>query len=133
MKYYHEMQTIQHSDGSGYTYDYGYNIEKLPIDKPIWGFAYDINDDTENRRLSCLPVLGEISKNLHGKPSWSTYCFYPYKKGTHTKRQSGKVDFNSRCYADTYGEAVEMYNELVQQRIDNLKRMVKQAEKDKIV
>lgn len=38
----------------------------------------------------------------------------------------------SRYYTDTYEEAVEMYNELVQKRIDNLKLMIKEAENDKI-
>lgn len=131
MKYYHETKVINKGKPDEYIYDYGYDINKLPLNKPVWGFAYDINDDTKHRRLSCFPVLGEISEN-DIKEKWSIYCFFPYKKGTKQKRKSGAVDFNSRYYADTYEEAVEMYNELVQQRIDNLNRMVKEAEKDKI-
>lgn len=85
MKYYHRTETIHSLYGADLTVDYGYNIENLPTNKPIWGFAYDINDDTENRRLSCLPVLGEISIRNGGYGS-----FYPYKKGTHTKKSPGK-------------------------------------------
>lgn len=36
-------------------------------------------------------------------------------------------------YADTYEEAVEMYNELVQKRIENLERMIESAKLDMIV
>ena len=104
-------------------------ISKLPLNKPVWGFAYSINDDTEDKRLICLPVQGEIHENTDCY-KWSKYCFSPYKKGTNTKRKSGVVDFNSRMYADTYEEAVEMFNELVQQRIDNLYQMAERAKAD---
>ena len=110
---------------------YDRNITKLPLNKPIYGFAYSINDDTRDKRLSCLPVLGEIGENNSFK-KYCRYCFYPYKKGTKTKKKSGVVDFMSRYYTDTYEEAIEMYNELVQKRIDKLKKMIKEVENDKI-
>lgn len=131
MKYYHETKVINKGKSDEYIYDYGYDINKLPLNKPVWGFAYDINDETEQRRLICSPVLGEISEDdIEGK--WGGRYFFPYKKGTKQKRKSGAVNFKSRYYADTYKEAVEMYNELVQQRINNLNRMAKEAEKHKI-
>lgn len=123
MKYYY-------NDPYGQYYN-TYSISELPLNKPVWGFAYSINDDTEDKRLICLPVQGEIHKNTDCH-KWSEYCFSPYKKGTNTKRKSGVVDFNSRMYADTYEEAVEMFNELVQQRIDNLYQMAERAKADMI-
>lgn len=110
---------------------YSHDIKDLPLNKPIYGFAYSVNDDTRDKRLSCLPVLGEIGENNILK-KYCRYCFYPYKKGTKTRKKSGTVDFMSRYYTDTYEEAVEMYNELVQKRIDNLKLMIEEAENDKI-
>lgn len=125
MKYYYK-------DPYGQYYN-TYSISELPLNKPIWGFAYSINDDTEDKRLICLPVQGEIFENINRNYKiWSKYCFIPYKKGTNTKRKSGVVDFNSRMYADTYEEAVEMFNELVQQRIDNLYQMAEKAKADMI-
>ena len=112
-----------------------YNQSEVPSNKPIYGLAYDINDDTENKRLICKPVLGEVIKNEGRSIScklWSNYVFIPYKSGTTVKRKSGYVDFRSRIYADTYTEAVEMYNELVKQRIDNLHRLIDLAEQDYI-
>lgn len=123
MKYYY-------SDPYGQYYE-TYSIDELPLNKPVWGFAYSINDDTEDKRLICLPVQGEIHKNDNCH-KWSDYCFSPYKKGTDIKRKSGVVDFNSRMYADTYEEAVEMFNELVQKRIDNLYQMAEKAKADMI-
>lgn len=121
MKYYRKIRTLNDEE-----FELPYNIEDLPLNKPIYGFAYEVNDDTRYKRLNCLPVLGEICK-----VSWNG-CFYPYKKGTNEKRKSGVVELNSRYYTDTYEEAVEMYNELVQKRIDNLKLMIEEAENDKI-
>lgn len=119
MKYYHKIKKLS----NGTIIEYSYNREDLPLNKPIYGFAYSVNDDTRDKRLNCLPVLGEITDGAY---------FTPYKKGTNEKRISGKVQLNSRWYADTYEEAVEMYNELVQKRIDNLKLMIEEAENDKI-
>lgn len=124
MKYYHIIKTINEGKPNEYQVNCGYDVDKLPVNSPIWAVAYDINDDTEYRRLSCLPVYGEITGKGY------SYCFYPYKKGTLDKRETGRVSFQSRMYADTYEEAVELYNELVQKRIDNLYRLIKDAEKD---
>lgn len=125
MKYYYKDPYSQYYNT--------YSISELPLNKPIWGFAYSINDGTEDKRLICLPVQGEISENINRHYKiWSKYCFIPYKKGTNTKRKSGVVDFNSRMYADTYEEAVEMFNELVQQRINNLYQMAEKAKADMI-
>lgn len=97
-----------------------YDLNDLPIDKPIWAFAYTIKNDTAQRTYYSLPVCGEI--NEHG-------VFRPYKKNGDLSG-SKYYNFNSRSYADTYEEAVEMYNELVQKRIDRLKAAIEDAKKD---
>lgn len=131
MKYYYKTRIINEGKQNEYIYVEPYNIDNFPVNKPIYGFAYDINDDTEHRRLSCKPVLGEIisTENIKCK-LWSRYVFIPYKNGTTEKRKSGYVDFQSRMYADTYTEAVDMYNELVKTRIDNLYKLIDSAEED---
>lgn len=100
--------------------------KKPPLNTPIWAVAYKINDETKHTRLICKPMLGEIIKGR-----WKTE-FFPYKKGTRTLRESGEVNVYSREYADTYEEAVELYNSLVQERIDKLKDMIAEAENDLI-
>lgn len=131
MKYYRNFETVVYTDGTSREVDLGYNIHDLPLNRPIWAVAYNVNDDTEHNRLICKPILGEIHKdNL-----WRTGGgkFTPYKIGTCELRATGDVNLNSRMYADTYDGAVEMFNELVQKRIDNLLAMVIKAEEDRIV
>lgn len=129
MKYYHKFKTVTYSDGTKHDVDIGYLFEVLPLNKPIWAVAYSVNDTTEHNDLLCKPTLGEIRQ--YG--NYRSGSFFPYKKGTTEVRTTGGVNFQSRMYADTYEEAVELYNELVQKRIDNLFSMVIKAEADKIV
>ena len=131
MKYYKESRVVNEGKSNEYVFQYPYNIDNLPVNKPVYGLAYEVNDDTEYKRLSCEPVLGEIvsTEDIECK-LWSKYVFVPYKNGTTERRKSGYVDFQSRMYADTYSEAVEMYNELVKKRIDNLYKLIGSAEDD---
>ena len=105
---------------------YGNDRHNAPVGKPIWGLAYDINDDTEWHNLKCEPTLGEIIE------TGGLLKFIPYKKGTSELRRGSSVHLRSRVYADTYEEAIDMYNELVQKRIDNLQRMIELAKSDMI-
>lgn len=114
MKYYTNMFTPSRG------------MEQLPIGKPIWAVAYEINDDTKITNLRCLPTHGEITN--YGR----NYFFVPYKKGTNEKRRSGEVLFWSRRYADTYEEAVELYYEMIDDRIKKLQKMIEEAKADKL-
>lgn len=122
MKYYHKIRTVNNN-----ILDDGYDVNEL-LGKELYGFAYGIYDETINSKLSFRPVLGKITHVGNYKIDF----FVPYKKGTKEFIDSGKAFFNFRMYADTYEEAVEMYNELVQKRIDKLKEMIQEAENDKI-
>lgn len=125
MKYYHQTRTFTYSDGESREYDMGYDINDLPINKPIWAVAYEINNDTTHVRLKCLPTMGEIV--LDSNPTQSK--FRAYKKGS-SEFKSGWVFYDSRWYADTFDEAVELYNELVQKRIDRLEELLNNAKMD---
>ena len=94
----------------------------VPCNTPIWGLAYDINNETEYRNHICKPTMGEIEYG----------CFFPYKKGTTERRRSGAVSYLARQYADTYEEAVDLFNTLVTERIDTLYRLIDSAQKDMI-
>lgn len=97
-----------------------YDSLNAPKEKPLWAVAYSINDDTEHHRLLCKPQRGELIND----------SFVPYKAGTNTRRASGRVSKWARKYADSYEEAVELFNSLVQKRINNLLEMVEDAKKD---
>lgn len=112
-----------------------YNPPNLPKNKPLWAVAYDIDNDTGRVRLSCKPTLGEVvsSSEIKASSLWSNYIFVPYKKGTHTRCKSGVVSCGARMYADTYEEAVDIYNSLVQKRVDKLEKMKNEAVSDFII
>jgi len=112
-----------------------YNHPNLPKNRPVWAVAYDIDNDTGHVRLSCKPTLGEVvsSSEIKASSLWSNYIFVPYKKGTHTRCKSGFVSCGARMYADTYEEAVDIYNSLVQKRVDKLEKMKNEAISDFII
>lgn len=104
------------------------SINSIPRNTPLWAFAYSIDNETGYCHLRCKPTLGEVVTVVG---SWRAK-FFPYKKGTNEKRSSGEVDWSARKYADTEAEAITAYNQLVQDRIDRLNTLVKDAEKDKL-
>ncbi len=107
-------------------FEYNYEEGEVPVNVPLWGFAYTIKNDTAHHKYFCKPVLGELRKFSHSHSE-----FYPYKKNGEICKSKG-VSLNARYYADTYKEAVEMYNELVNNRISRLYESIKEAEKDLI-
>ena len=123
MKYHYKKIT----NIIGQTMEVKYQLKDLPVNTPIWGFAYSINDDTTCSRLKCLPVLGEIKPNERYE---NRSKFYPYKTNTTELNTSKSVYFQNRMYADTYEEAVEMYNELVKKRINKLTSELENAKND---
>ena len=100
----------------------------LPIGVPVWAFAYDIDNDTGYVHLRCLPTKGEIHKS-----GYYTKDFIPYKKNGSDLAKWKSVRIVARKYADTYDEAKDAYNKLVQDRIDRLNKMAIDAEKDKLI
>ena len=97
---------------------------KLPNGKSVWAVAYSIDNESMYPHLRKTPVRGIITVNGD--------FFVEYKKGTNIKKKSGIVNSSSRMYADTEKEAVEMYNALVQDRINLLYKIIEDAEDDKI-
>ena len=113
-----------------YSSYYGSGSSKAPINTPLWAFAYDIDDNTNRASLKCAPVLGEIVPSK--KTAYYNTKFFPYKKNSKELKTSVSVLAGSRMYADTYDEAIEAYNKLIQKRIDHLNNMIAEAKKDMI-
>ena len=95
---------------------------KIEPNTPIWACAYQANSKNSGLIYKCEPVQGEI--DLGGK-------FHKYKRNR--KLASSEVSADSRAYADTYEECLELYNELVQNRIDELNRIIEHTKKDFII
>ena len=110
-------------------YDPSVLTTPIPLNKPLWGFAYVVDNETGRNVLKSEPVCGEVAwTGMHVRQRH----FFPYKKGTTERRKSGDVYYQSRWYADTEVEAKQAYNDLIDNRIKLLNKMAADAEKDKL-
>ena len=106
--------------------DYCNNIPKA---KPVYAIAYtnrrcgDFYDVIERRK----PIKGVLSNEIRGR---YTYCVFIPMSKTGEFMYYKATEWHNYMYADTYKEAVELYNSLVKQRIDVLKSDLKATYKD---
>lgn len=103
-----------------------YSQQNAPKQTPIWAFMYEHSSDKGKNSLFSKPVKGEIIKKRF------TSEFVPYYKDTNAFRKSGNVNYLSRYYADTYEEAVEAFNQMIEDNISNLYEQINIIEKHKI-
>lgn len=126
MKYYYSKSK------NGYQL-HNYLLTDLPLEKPIYGFMYHgCNNDYENVK-NFKPVRGmiiQVESKKVGLEEWSSSSnakvirFVPFKKGTNQFDFVKSKHFNTIMYADTYKEAVEMYNEMISKEITKLYREI---------
>ena len=101
----------------------------------VWACAYNEDNNYEYSHLKQLPIQGMIlDKYKVGmeKPKYSSWVFAPLNKKDEIIK-SKVVDVYSRHYANTYEECVEVYNGLVQARIDKLNEIINECETHKII
>ena len=94
------------------------NIDEERYNKDIWAFAY--KEDERATNLMCKPIKGRIIKSEGSFPS---YNFYEYKANGKDLKKNG-VSLYARFFTDTYEEAVEGFNMLVNKRIDSLQKEI---------
>lgn len=87
--------------------------------KVVYAFAYQ--EDERALNYFCEPVKGMIKNRV----------FYEFTKDGSRLKRNG-VSIWARYFADTYEEAVEGFNHLLQRRINSLLKEVKKLEKKKI-
>ena len=95
------------------------NLQKIDekcYNKDIWAFAYKEDDRATN--LMCKPVKGKIIQD----GNYSTH-FYEYKANGKDLKKNG-VSIYARFFTDTYEEAVEGFNMLVNKRIGYLQNEI---------
>ena len=94
------------------------NIDEEHYNKDIYAFAY--KEDERATNLMCKPIKGKIIKSDGSFPS---YNFYEYKTNGKDLKKNG-VSLYARFFTDTYEEAVEGFNMLVNKRIDSLQKEI---------
>lgn len=113
--------------------DYYKEIDKIEPNTILWACAYDKDNNCEYSHLNQKPVKGIIIRN-EGDNSvklWAHKVFMKLGKNGNPVKSSA-VSLSARKYADTYEECVEIYNSLVDDRINHLKELIKDSENDKI-
>ena len=93
----------------------------------LWAFDYATNNTEKSKGLNAKPYMCEFGPYVNDT-RWAE-CF---KVNGNGKRGKQSVKCNSRHYALTENEAIEGYNDLVDEVIGFLIRMAKVYEKDKI-
>lgn len=96
------------------------NLQKIGeqhYNKDIWAFAY--KEDERATNYMCKPIKGRIIKDN------SSYMghFYEYKANGKDLKKNG-VTLYARFFTDTYEEAVEGFNMLVNKRIESLQKEI---------
>ena len=92
-----------------------------------WAFAYSTTNTEKSMAIKAEPYFCEFVRPTRGYHRLELARISNGKTLT-----SGRVRPYSRMYADTYEEAVEAYNELVQEQIDMLNRLIESHEADKM-
>jgi len=103
-----------------------------PPDKVLYAFAYFKTNSKEKNGLIAMPykcILKIRVENYSNKDYEFGYCFKVKKNGETSK---SSVNFESRCYTDSYIEAVEGFNILVDKVNNELENLIKLNKKDKI-
>lgn len=105
-----------------------YTYLDAPRNTPLWAVAYHIDYNRTRYALRKKPVRGII--RMDDKFAIGMFC--EYKKDSLELKKSGEVYASSREYADTYEEAVELYNHLIDSAITYLNTRIEEMEQDKI-
>jgi hypothetical protein len=96
-----------------------YTYETAPRDVVLWACAYYTNNTEKGMALKKLPTQGKIiNKN---STRWYDLFHEVNKKG---EIKSTHVYANSRLYADTKEECIEIYNNLVDAQIEVLEGLI---------
>lgn len=106
-------------------------IRNIPVNKEIWACAYDKDNNHDYSYLRQEPVKGMIVYNSGENRTGlrSNKIFMKIGRGGKLVKSSS-ISLLSRKYADTYEECVEMYNSLINERIEYLKSVIEESKKD---
>lgn len=111
--------------------------EDLKLLKPgmnVWACAYEFDKSNTTMSLHQKPIYGKLIPYKSGYYIGGIKYFIPFKKNSKESLLSSKaVMFLSRVYADTYEECVELYNMLVQEKVDWFKQRAEETKQDFIL
>lgn len=101
--------------------------ETLKHGDVVWACGFDIDVDRHDNSIThsySKPVDGMIQSmykdtNTHANTQWYVCRFVPFAKNGRL-RKSGAVSLYARRFAQTYNDCVEIYNQLIDEKIAKL-------------
>lgn len=97
----------------------------VKVGDKLWACEYGYNYNRTEKALIQPPVYGQIVKGKY-------YTSFTILKKDGMPRTSGLVHVNSRHYADTKEECIELYNSLINERIKYLEKQIEELKLDLI-
>ena len=98
----------------------------------VYGCAFNIDLDRNSWyggqvvHNICKPVKGMVNKH----EDWDSYGRFYILKRDGSPRQSGMVSTESRYFARTYEECVEIYNQLIKDKMAKLRKTADDLENE---
>lgn len=117
------------------------NYKEIKNIKPgtkLWACAYRFDNNKITMGLISKPVYGMLRgyawdyEEIAEEKSYSSF-FVPFKRNSETEFAKSKVvQIDSRMYADTYEECVELFNSLVNEKVEWFLKRAEETKKDLI-
>lgn len=107
------------------------DLKLLKPEMNVWACAYEFYKSNTTMLLHQKPIYGKLIPYKSDYYIGGIECFIPFKKNRKESLLSSKaVMFRSRVYADTYEECVELYNTLVQEKVNWFIQRIEEAKRD---
>ena len=113
-------------------------IENIKPGAKLWACAYKFDNNKITMGLISKPVYGMLRgyawdyEKITEEESYSSF-FVPFKRNSETEFAKSKaVQIDSRMYADTYEECVELFNSLVNEKVEWFLKRAEETKKDLI-
>lgn len=107
-------------------------VKDIKNGEVVYGCAFNIDFDRYSWyggqvvHNICKPIKGMVKKYENNSSSGRFYLL----KRDGSARQSGTVSTDSRHFARTYEECVEIYNQLIRDKIAKLRKIADDLEKE---
>lgn len=113
-------------------------IRNIKPGTKLWACAYKFDNNKITMGLISKPVYGMARgygwdyEEVTEEKSYSSF-FVPFKRNSETEFAKSKaVQIDSRMYADTYEECVELFNSLVNEKVKWFLKRAEDTKKDLI-
>lgn len=113
-------------------------IKNIKPETKLWACAYKFDNNKITIRLISKPVYGMARgygwdyEEVTEEELYASF-FVPFKRNSETEFAKSKaVQIDSRMYADTYEECVELFNGLVNEKVEWFLKRAEETKKDLI-